>query len=156
MANCVDIRKQISAVDTVWHEPIEQILKDFESKVLQQSHRFVHSVIHGDINEQNLIVQQENDEIISSQENADCQNSDPKIRFALIDFGDIHYAPAIFELAIFCAYALICYGDSGDLTSVKYILEGVRSVGELPSEELKIIPVSLFKIESQVYSKEDN
>ena len=143
----MDIRKHLPSVDSIWQDSIEQILIEFERKVLQQKHRFAHSIIHGDINEQNLVIQQANDENDCLQ--GDCRKSDWKTRYALIDFGDVHYAPTIFDLALFCTYALIICSD--DLSVIKHILNGVNSVGQLSSPELEIIPVGLIFISLSIF-----
>jgi Ser/Thr protein kinase RdoA (MazF antagonist) len=135
--NCVHVRKHLNLVDSDCHESINLVLDNFQHFVLDQTNQLSMSIIHGDINEQNLIVQQE----LSAGD----RKKPDQVQFALIDFGDVHYAPTVFDVAIFMTYVLIVCTEVGGLEIGKYVLDGVKSVANLTDYETKVLPVILIQ-----------
>ncbi|MGA3187377.1 MAG: aminotransferase class III-fold pyridoxal phosphate-dependent enzyme [Bryobacteraceae bacterium] len=73
-----------------------------------------HSVIHGDANDHNIIVN--GNEV------------------ALIDFGDLHYTATVCELAICCAYVALHKQDP--LTAIAHVVSGYHDLEENEIEAL--------------------
>ena len=83
---------------------------------------FRHSVIHGDGNDHNVLV-----------------NGDD---VALIDFGDLHYTATVCELAIACAY--IALNKKDPLIAMAEVVRGYRDLEELEIEAL--FPLILLRL----------
>ena len=85
-----------------------------------------HSVIHGDANDHNVVVQ--GDEVR-----------------AIIDFGDLHYTATICELAIASAYVALNKKDP--LTAIAHLVSGYHA--EMPLEEAEkdaLFPLILLRL----------
>lgn len=93
----------------------------FEQTVLPRLDTLRKSVIHSDLNEANIIVQ------------------DGKIA-GLIDFGDISYAPVVAELAILLTYVIMMFPDEG-FEKAGLIIRNFNQVFPLRSEELELLPL---------------
>lgn len=83
---------------------------------------FRHSVIHGDANDHNVLVN--GDEV------------------ALIDFGDLHYTATICELAIAGAYVALNKKDP--LIAISYLVEGYGALE--PAEVEALFPLILLRL----------
>jgi 4-aminobutyrate aminotransferase-like enzyme/Ser/Thr protein kinase RdoA (MazF antagonist) len=81
-----------------------------------------HSVIHGDANDHNIIVN--GDEV------------------AIIDFGDLHYTATICDLAICCAYVALNKEDP--LTAIAHVVSGYHALEEPEIEAL--FPLILLRL----------
>lgn len=104
---------------------IQKILENFETLVLSQRANFKQGLIHGDYNENNIIVRQIND-------------NEYKIE-GVIDFGDVNYSFTVFDIAITITYMLI---HSGEITTGKYVLSGYKSVrADLTEAEKGILSI---------------
>lgn len=82
------------------------------------------SVIHGDLNEANILVS---------------GLQDPQVK-GIIDFQDVHGAPSIFDLAIFCTYVLLECDVGPELEGPKHLIRGYESILPLTQEERNAIP----------------
>lgn len=85
---------------------------------------FISGIIHGDFNESNIVTR---DNDVS----------------AILDFGDSHYGPYIFEISIGLTYLLIL---TGDFTLGKHFLNGYTEERKLTELEEKIITVSYIRL----------
>src|SRR5580698_4486209 len=82
-----------------------------------------HSVIHGDVNDHNVVV--DADEITG-----------------IIDFGDLHYSATICELAICCAYVALHKTDP--LAAIRHVVSGY---GRLEDPEIDaLFPLILLRL----------
>lgn len=133
LEKCVDIRKNLNVIDLKWHESINHILDNFERFVLNEKSHLSTSIIHGDINEQNLIVRQ--------HEMTEDQRLPNQFEFGLIDFSDVHLAPTVFDLAIFITYVLIVFFEVDGLKAAKHVVDGFQSVTSLTKYEQQVLPV---------------
>lgn len=107
---------------------IEDIINKFEQLLNDKIKNIKKQIIHGDLNEQNIV--------------ADFKNDEVKI-VGLLDFGDVHYGPALFDLAIFCCYMTIINCSEIDALAIPgYALAGYSSVISISEEEMAMIPVS--------------
>lgn len=112
LENCCNIREYLNIItDVNKKDMIERILNRFENNVLSLKSTFKQGLIHGDYNENNIIVKKINEK-------------EYKIH-GVIDFGDVNYSFIIFDLAIAITYMLI---HSGNITTGKYVLSGYKSV----------------------------
>ena len=107
---------------------IENIFDKLEKVLIDKIKNMKKQVIHGDVNEQNIVLQSENGKL--------------KVT-GLLDFSDAHRAPAIFDLAIFCCYMTIMDSIEMDPLTVPGIaIAGYSSIIEISEEEWSILPVS--------------
>lgn len=105
---------------------VQQIIDEFHWSVLNQLNKFAKGIIHGDFNEQNIIVSK----AIHSNE----------YRVAgVIDFGDTSYSPYVFELAVTIAYMIL---QSDDLETAGYIIAGYEMVRPISPIERKVLKAS--------------
>jgi hydroxylysine kinase len=87
--------------------------------------------IHGDYNEQNIIV-------------SPCTSglSQSEYRLAgVLDFGDTSYSCLVFDLAIAMTYLML---QSGNLETGGLVLAGYRTMRTVPSDEINILKVIIF------------
>lgn len=104
---------------------IEDVLEKFENQVLSKRANFRQGLIHGDYNENNIIVRKTN-------------KDEYKIE-GVIDFGDVNYSFTVFDLAITITYMLI---HSGQIETGKYVLSGYKSVrSDLTDAEKSILNI---------------
>ncbi|KZC04169.1 Aminoglycoside phosphotransferase domain-containing protein 1 [Dufourea novaeangliae] len=109
--------------NTIERELAHQVILAFERDVLQVTSQLEHGLIHGDLNEQNIVM---------------CL--DGKSIAAVIDFGDCHRTCLIFELAIALCYMIL---QAGDLTMGKYVIEGYQDVRKLTELEKKVLKIAV-------------
>ena len=101
---------------------IERFYEIYEKNTLPKSLHLRKSVIHNDVNEQNLLVAAHNPDQISG----------------LIDFGELQYGTHINELAITLAYALL--GEDDINMAARQIIDGYTEVFLLETEEMEVLP----------------
>ncbi|KAG7196352.1 hypothetical protein KM043_001332 [Ampulex compressa] len=99
----------------------EDVIVAFEKDVLQVEARLEQGVIHGDLNEQNILMDKGSTEIA-----------------AIIDFGDSQKTCLVFELAVALCYMIM---QAGNVTMGKYVIEGYQSVRKLSELERNILKV---------------
>ncbi|XP_017889035.1 hydroxylysine kinase [Ceratina calcarata] len=104
-------------------ELAHQVILAFEKEVLEIDLRLEHGMIHGDLNEQNLVVSSNGREIA-----------------AVIDFGDSHRTSLIFELAITLCYMIL---QAGDIAMGKHVIEGYQDIRKLTEPEKKILKTTV-------------
>ncbi|XP_053983885.1 hydroxylysine kinase [Hylaeus volcanicus] len=100
-----------------------QVIHAFEQNVLLAIPQLEQGVIHGDLNEQNIVISPNGRDIA-----------------AVIDFGDSHRACLIFELAIALCYMIL---QAGDLAMGKHVVEGYQEVRKLTDLEKSILKVTV-------------
>ncbi|XP_005182629.1 hydroxylysine kinase [Musca domestica] len=97
---------------------VEEVMEAFEKTVLSKLDTFEMQIIHGDFNEQNIIVEP-------------CANGqDYKIK-AVIDFGDTNKSPILFEIGIALTYMLL---QAKSLESGGVFLAGFETILPLNAE----------------------
>ncbi|XP_055387318.1 hydroxylysine kinase [Condylostylus longicornis] len=104
-------------------EIVEQVIEAFEKKVLKNFDQYESGVIHGDFNEQNILV-----EIPKGLKDYHI--------IGVIDFGDTHIAPLIFELAIAMTYMML---EEKDLATGGLVIAGYSSIRVISLMEKEIL-----------------
>ncbi len=95
-----------------------QVLTRFKRRVIPILPDLYQQVIHYDANTQNLLVQ---DGMVKK----------------IFDFGDLRYAPRVFEVAICAAYALL--GEDDPLEAVAHLVAGYHSLVPLTATEISLL-----------------
>ncbi|XP_060536487.1 hydroxylysine kinase [Cylas formicarius] len=103
----------------------EEIISEFTRRVAAKSHTLQKGLIHGDVNEQNLLVD---------------KNGGRWTVTALIDYGDTHHACYLFELAIAMSYMIF---QSGKIDNGAYVLAGYKSVRDVPDQEFNLLKICI-------------
>lgn len=103
---------------------VNAIIEEFENRVLSIRNSFEAGMIHGDFNEQNIILQE-----------TECGKWTMK---AVLDFGDSHLSCYLYEIAISMAYMMIL---GKDVTIGGYVLAGYSSIRRIPDEEFSLLKV---------------
>lgn len=111
-------------------EIVEQVLAAFDTAVGQHQELFAKGIIHGDFNEQNILV---------GPISAD-RPDDYKIT-GVIDFGDTSYSCYVYELAIAIAYMIL---QSGDIATGGLVMAGYSMVRKIPDHERKVLKVRIL------------
>ncbi|XP_015189672.1 PREDICTED: hydroxylysine kinase isoform X2 [Polistes dominula] len=109
--------------DETQRELASAVIRTFENDVLKFVPILEQGMIHGDLNEQNILINDDGTDII-----------------AIIDFGDSQKTCLIFELAIAICYMLL---QSKDIAECKHVIEGYQSIRKLTYLEKKILKVSV-------------
>lgn len=103
---------------------VEAHFDRFDERVAPRLSELVHTVIHNDGNDYNLLVSK-------------AQNGDPRLA-GLIDFGDVLYTATIAELAISCAYLML--DREHPLEDATHIIRGYHLVRPLTRTEQELLP----------------
>lgn len=106
---------------------VKEVLNEFNTHVLAHSNDFEKGVIHGDCNENNIVV------------NKTSPASEEFRVTGIIDFGDTGYALYVFELAITIAYMIL---QSCELHTAGYVIAGYQEVRLIPENERNVLKVS--------------
>lgn len=119
LEKAADARMSIKVIpDCSRRQMVLHILNEFEENIIKNKEKFQHGLIHGDYNENNIIVSKN-------------QNENFKV-YGVIDLNDICYSPIIFDLAIGMAYMMI---HSGELETGGFVLHGFESTHKISDRE---------------------
>lgn len=102
---------------------VHDVIASFEKEVLPLMLQLEHGIIHGDLNEHNIVVSPDGEDIV-----------------AVIDFGDSHRTCRIFDLAIVLCYMIL---QTADVEMGKYVVEGYERVKKLSDVEKRILKISV-------------
>ncbi|UXI18988.1 hypothetical protein NH340_JMT04931 [Sarcoptes scabiei] len=113
-------------------EDFNQIFSRPKPCCLNADSNRIYCYLHGDLNEQNIIVQQ------------DVNDGGKRNRiYGLIDFGDIFFGPRMFDLAIFLAYVMLLDSDDYQLDPIeqmpRFVIEGYSKLIQLNRNDLRQI-----------------
>src|SRR5215469_10121615 len=109
--------------DSTRRATVERVLQNYESVVLPLLPKLRRSVIYGDANDYNVLV---NTAMAESRE-----------AVSVIDFGDMHHGLVVSEPAIAAAYAML--GKSDPLAAAAAVVSGFHSVLPLDEVELAVL-----------------
>lgn len=100
---------------------VEEVMESFEKEVLSKLTSFETQIIHGDYNEQNIVVEKVKGDAVDEYKVS-----------GIIDFGDTNKSPIIFEVGIAMAYILL---QSKSLEKGGIFLAGYTSIRPIKSKE---------------------
>ncbi|XP_047036807.1 hydroxylysine kinase [Helicoverpa zea] len=103
----------------------EEVIEEFKYAVVPRLDELEKGVIHGDVNEMNILVGLK----------PGGSKTDYRIT-GIIDFGDIQYSYYVFELAITMTYMMLITGDP---RVGGYVLAGYTVNRRLPDEEYRLL-----------------
>lgn len=127
LGSAPDILNYLSAVkDQRRQILVTKTIQEFTSRVLSIEDKLDKGIIHGDINEQNILVEQVKNNL--------------NIK-AIIDYGDTHYACYLYELAIAMTYMIF---TSSLIDSGGFVLAGYCSVRKVPEQELELLRICVL------------
>ncbi|XP_053620459.1 hydroxylysine kinase [Plodia interpunctella] len=106
-------------------ELAEEVIEEFKYAVVPRLDELERGVIHGDVNEMNILVAHK----------PGGSESDYRI-CGIIDFGDIQYSYYVFELAIAMTYVMLITGDPKD---AGFVLAGYTVNRRLPDDEYRLL-----------------
>ncbi|GAB6021084.1 hypothetical protein CHUAL_003717 [Chamberlinius hualienensis] len=118
LSNAAQVKQFIFAIkDESRKEMVERILNEFEDVVIGNMHKLQKGLIHGDINEQNLITR---------------IGEDKTWIHGILDFGDSQYNCYIFEVALAATYMMLLgnkdnFVEFGGHTVAGYVSQRVLS-----------------------------
>ncbi|KAJ6646077.1 Hydroxylysine kinase [Pseudolycoriella hygida] len=104
---------------------VEEVLAAFDKKVLANIDTFAKGIIHGDFNEQNILV------------NETSKGGEYKVS-GIIDFGDTSCSYYVFELAIAMAYMIM---QSKEISTGGLVIAGYSMARNIPEHERKVLKV---------------
>ena len=107
---------------------VERVLGAFEKNVTPHTGELRSSVIHGDCNDYNVLVDAD---ALTSGGSAACVAG-------VIDFGDLSHSWTISELAIVCAYALM--DKPQPLSVLSRVVGGYHRILPLSAPEMRVLP----------------
>lgn len=105
---------------------ITTIVNEFKEKILPRSKNFSRGLIHGDFNEQNIIVDKNNEGKYEVK--------------GVIDYGDCHVGCYLYELAITMTYMILL---AKDIQAGGYVFMGYVSVRPISEEECSFIKLCI-------------
>lgn len=125
-----NLKEFVHVVNEAQRGMVEDIIEDFEKKVLENYEEFPKQIIHGDFNEQNILV-----------------GKAPGNEFyqvtGFLDYGDTQKSCLLFEISIALTYMLL---QTGEIETGGFFLAGYRMVRLIPENEMKLIKVRKFSI----------
>lgn len=125
LSSVPQLEEFVNVVDESRRGMVEDIIQQFKLKVLDNIDNFSQQMIHGDFNEQNILV----NKIPPSKEY--------KV-IGFIDFGDTQHSCLIFEVAIALTYMMLI---TGEIETGGFFLAGYKMTRLFPENELKILKV---------------
>ncbi|XP_030766299.1 hydroxylysine kinase [Sitophilus oryzae] len=126
LGSAADILQYLHAInDENKKELVSKIINEFSARVLSIENELEKGIIHGDINEQNLLV----------------ENKDGWYIKAVLDFGDTHYGCYIYELALAVAYMIF---TSNDISNGAHVVRGYCSARTISLKEFKLLKICVL------------
>lgn len=102
---------------------VHDVIVTFHKEVLPIMDQLEQGIIHGDLNEHNIIMSPDGEDIA-----------------AVIDFGDCQRACRIFELAIVLCYMIL---QAANVEMGRHVVEGYEKVRKLTDVEKRILKISV-------------
>lgn len=106
-----------SRIKTDW---LREMVLSYGKNLCLSVEKLRRSVIHGDVNDYNVVVDEEKNEVVG-----------------LIDFGDMVYSYTVGDLAIAVAYVIL--GKADAFATAAPVIEGYRGEFELTKDELEAL-----------------
>ncbi|XP_066139359.1 hydroxylysine kinase [Euwallacea fornicatus] len=126
LGSAPDILNYLHAVEESRQTLIKKTISEFKLRVIDIQDELAKGIIHGDINEQNLIIDASNEEVSVK---------------ALIDFGDTHYCCYLYELALAMTYMISL---TNNIDSAGYVLGGYSSFRNITENEFQLLKICVM------------
>lgn len=110
--------------DTHKKQLIREVINEFRQTVLPFDGQLEKGIIHGDFNERNILVEDE--------------NSSWKVK-GILDFGDSHKSCYVYDLAIAMVYMIL---QAKSIDAGKFVIEGYNLVRKIPNIEYSLLKVT--------------
>ncbi|XP_049787656.1 hydroxylysine kinase isoform X1 [Schistocerca cancellata] len=107
---------------------VTEVIKSFEEIVLRNQEKLEKGLIHGDFNEQNILVSKGSENDIWDI----C---------GILDFGDSHVSFYIFELSIAVCYMILQAKELDPFTAGRHVISGYTKIKRLPERELELLKI---------------
>lgn len=120
-----NLREFVNVVNEAQRGMVEDIIDDFQKQVLDHYDEFPKQVIHGDFNEQNILV------------GKPAGNEFYQVT-GFIDYGDTQKSCLFFELCIALTYMIL---QTGEIETGGFFLAGYRMMRLIPPMEMKLLKV---------------
>lgn len=114
-------KKLVYISDPADRKIVSYFLDIFEHEISPIQNELRHSIIHSDLNDNNIIVKGETLE-------------------GIIDFGDIAYSPLIYEVAIALTYIMMA-NEEDPFEKAKAFLQGYHKILPLEQEEIELLHI---------------
>ncbi|KAG9511154.1 SHC-transforming protein 2, partial [Fragariocoptes setiger] len=125
LINVVKLRHLFNCVtEPDFRSMVEKAVDTFEREVVMCQQKFKQQVIHGDLNEQNIIK---------------CDNG----TICFIDFNDINYGPAVFDIALMITYMMLIRPEALRLSTANLLLRGYAKHRTLERQDYDILPICI-------------
>ncbi|XP_046558172.1 hydroxylysine kinase-like [Haliotis rubra] len=111
---------------------VHDVIKTFQTRVLEHLSEFQQGAIHGDFNEGNILVTEAADD--------DRWRDDHDVS-AILDYAHNGYLPYIFEVAIAMAYMAILSDNVPPQTASGYVLAGYLTKNDLSDREIDLLKI---------------
>ncbi|XP_041465451.1 hydroxylysine kinase-like isoform X1 [Lytechinus variegatus] len=112
--------------DTLLKDAITKTIDLYEEHVEPIRHLFKKGIIHGDFNDDNIII---------SKEPIPKQSSKKFIVSGIIDFGEVEYSCLIFDIAVALSELVVTHG----MSAPRHFLEGYLSKKNIPITEKNLL-----------------
>lgn len=122
-----NLREFVNVVNEAQRGMVEDIIDDFQKDVLDHYDEFPKQVIHGDFNEQNILVGKP-----AGKEFYQVTG--------FIDYGDTQKSCLFFELCIALTYMIL---QTGEIETGGFFLAGYRIMRLIPPREMKLLKVRI-------------
>ncbi|MEM9686196.1 MAG: aminotransferase class III-fold pyridoxal phosphate-dependent enzyme [Bacteroidota bacterium] len=120
MQHCLLNRPKMKAITSPSKRKLAAYFFDlFEHHILPLQHNLRHSIIHSDLNDKNVLIHK-------------------NTIAGFIDFGDISYAPLLYEIAIALTYIMLA-NPTDPFHKAGMVLKGYHSVLPLQKEEVALL-----------------
>jgi len=141
LSSVPNLRGFLNAVKDDFNRQIcTEVIDSFDNDVLQIADKLEKGVIHGDFNEQNILVRL-NKDVKKEEGGKPDELGENYDVFGVIDFGDSHENPYIFDLATTIMYMMTqCEVIDPNLAG-EHVIAGYKTVRQITSTEMDILKI---------------
>jgi Ser/Thr protein kinase RdoA (MazF antagonist) len=125
LSSVANLEDFVYCVNEAQRGMVESIIQQFKQRVLSNMDQFQQQIIHGDFNEQNILVGKK-------------QDTANYLVTGFLDFGDTQHSCLLFELAVAMTYMLL---TTGEIETGGYFLAGYKMTRLIPEHEEKVLKV---------------
>ncbi|KAK3590138.1 hypothetical protein CHS0354_041190 [Potamilus streckersoni] len=115
------------------HKVVEEVITAYREEVIPKYSQLEKSIIHGDINEQNLLMVE-----IPGQDDVKPEEREHDV-CGILDFSDVTYSYKVFDVALSIAYLSIKCDESRNVDVGGHVLAGYFTAGKLNDVEMDVL-----------------